>query len=345
MNAKVTLKQVGEMAGVSISTVSRVLNNHTHVRPEVRDRVQQVIQETGYQPNPAARSLAGCKSRIIGLVIPETAYILFTDPYFARLIQGISEACKQYDYTLSLFLFHAVEDEVKIASRVLSHQLLDGLILTATQIEDPLVVQLVNMGMPFVVLGYHDVPQVSFVDADNYAGAYTAVSHFLRLGYKRIATIAGPATNLAAVQRKEGYLNALQNRGRIVDDSLIVESDYSEGGGYMAMEQLLPHHPDAVFVASDMMAQGALRALQAASYSVPQDIAIIGYDDLPIAARMVPSLTTIRQPIKRAGILAVETLLDILQHGAEPARRIILPTELVIRESCGKGVPIREEIS
>ncbi|MBE2198624.1 MAG: LacI family DNA-binding transcriptional regulator [Anaerolinea sp.] len=335
MNAKITVKQISEMSGVSISTVSRVLNNHHHVRPEIRNRVQQVIAETGYQPNPAARSLAGCESRIIGLVIPETTAVVFTDPYFARLIQGVAEACKHHDYTLSLFLFHTLEDEVKIASRVLSRQLLDGLILTATQIGDPLVTDLIDMRAPFVMLGHHDAPQVNYVDTDSHAGAYTAVSHLLRLGYKRIATITGPLNNIAAVKRREGYINALQNRGRAIDEALIVEADYSAAGGYTAMWQLLPQQPDAVFVASDTMAQGALQALQAAAYTVPDDIALVGYDDLPTAVHTTPPLTTIRQPIKRAGALAVTTLLDILQHGAEPARRIVLPTELVIRESCG----------
>lgn len=346
MNAKLTLKEISEAAGVSISTVSRVVNNHPNVSENVRSRVLRVIQDTGYQPNPAARLLAGGKNRIIGLVIPETTHILFTDPYFSRLIHGVAEACKLYDYTLSLFLFHAIEDKGKIAHRVISRQLLDGMILTATTSNDPLVDQLSEMHVPFVLIGRHENPNVHFIDSDNQAGAYTAVVHLINQGYRRIATITGPMNNDAAVQRKQGYIRALQERGHTVERCLIVEADYSPASGERAMMELLSLSPlpDAVFVASDGMAWGALRTLQSAGIRTPDDIAIVGYDDLPLAAQMSPPLTTVRQPIRRAGIAAVETLLDILKHGAEPSRRTVLPTELVIRASSIARRLISEEV-
>lgn len=330
-----TLKQIGEMAGVSSATVSRVINNHPNVRPSVRARVQQIIAETGYQPNAAARTLAGQRSRIVGLVIPQTAHILFTDPYFPRLIQGITHACQLHDYTLSLFLFHAIEDETKLSTRILKRQILDGVIVTATQIGDPLVKEMLGGDIPFVIIGQDRTEGVSFVDADNETGAYTATSHLIRLGRQRIATITGPLNNLAGVNRLSGYRNALRDRGRRSDERLVVRGDFTEAGGYTAMQQLLAHKPDAVFVASDTMAAGALRALQAAGLRVPQDIAMVGFDDLPHSGTFNPPLTTIRQPIKRAGMIAFEALLDIVEHGLEPPRRIILPTELVIRQSCG----------
>jgi LacI family transcriptional regulator len=330
-----TLKQIGELAGVSSATVSRVINDHPSVRPAVRARVQQIIAETGYQPNAAARTLAGQRSRIAGLVIPQTAHILFTDPYFPRLIQGITQACQVHDYTLSLFLFHAVEDEAKLSTRILKRQILDGVILTATQIGDPLVGQMLASEIPFVIIGQDGTEGVSFVDADNQTGAYTATSHLMRLGRQRIATITGPLNNLASAHRLNGYTNALQDRGRPVDERLIVNGDYTEAGGFAAMRQLLPRQPDAIFVASDTMALGAMRAVQGAGLSIPGDIAIVGFDDLPHSGTFTPPLTTIRQPIQRAGVIAFETLLDIVDHGLEPVRRIILPTELVIRESCG----------
>ena len=335
MNQKITLKDVSRLANVSVATVSRVINNQPHVRPEVRNRVLQIVEEIGYRPNPAARSLAGYESRIIGLVVPETTHVLFTDPYFARLIQGIAEACRTHDYALSLFLFHALDDGARLAPRLLSRQLFDGLILTATQIEDPFIDQLLASDIPFVLVGNHENPHVNFVDADNVMGAFTAVSHLLHLGYQRIATITGPMTNQAAIQRKQGYLDALSRRGRAVDSQLIVEGDYSLAGGEDAMARLLPQKPDAVFVASDMMASGALNTLRRHDIAVPDEIAVVGYDDLPSTAHLIPPLTTVRQPIKRAGIQAVETLMDILRHGAYPPRRILLPTQLILRDSCG----------
>lgn len=343
VRSKLTLREISKAAGVSVTTVSRVLNDHPNVSNRVRARVKRVIEETGYQPNPAARSLAGGKNRIIGLVIPETTHFLFSDPYFSRLIRGVASACRRYDYTLSLFLFDAIEDKAKLASRVINRQLLDGLILTATTSSDPLVEQLFNAKVPLVLIGRHEHPTIHFVDADNESGAYSAVAHLLNQGYNRIATITGPLKNDAAVQRKNGYLRALQDRGVTVEPTLMVEADFTGRGGQTAMTTLLPHKPDAVFVASDRMAQGALSALRQAGLTVPDDMGLVAYDDLPLAAQSVPPLTTVRQPIAQSGIVAVETLLDILQSGPEPPRRIVLPTELVIRASSQMRKPLNLE--
>jgi LacI family transcriptional regulator len=332
---KLTLEQIGKLAGVSRSTVSRVINNHPNVRPEVRERVLQVVAETGYYPDPAARSLASRRSSIIGLIIPRTVQNLFVDPYFARLIQGISQACNAHDYTLSLFVFHTQEEEAKLYPRISRNQLFDGVIVAATTIDDLLIPQLLDNEVPFVLDGRHEDPRASFVDVDNLAGAYMAVAHLVRLGHGRIATITGPLDNLAAIDRKQGYLNALQDRGHLIDEDLIVGGDYTEISGYEAMRRLLTQQPDAVFVASDMMALGALRALREVGIAVPDEMALVGFDDLPHAATADPPLTTVRQPMKRAGILEVETLIDILHNGLGPPRRITMSTELVIRSSCG----------
>jgi LacI family transcriptional regulator len=334
---KLTLEEIGKLAGVSRSTVSRVINRHPNVRPEVRERVLKVVAETGYHPDPAARSLAGQRSGIIGLVVPLAVQRLFDDPYFARLIQGISRACNAHDYALSLILFHSKEEEAKLYPRISRNQLFDGIIVTATQVEDPLIPQLLANQVPFVLDGRHEDPRVSFVDTDNVAGAYTAVSHLIRLGRKRIATITGPLDNLAAMDRKQGYLSALRGHGRLIDEDVMVSGDYTEVSGYEAMRRLLPRKPDAVFVTSDTMALGALRALRGSGVKVPDDIALVGFDDLPQAATADPPLTTLRQAIQRRGVMEVETLIDILHNGLEPSRRLIVPAELVIRASCGAG--------
>lgn len=333
--SRLTLTEIGKMAGVSRSTVSRVINNQGNVNPNVRKRVQQVIEETGYRPNSVARSLAGQKMHMIGLVIPQTAQILFTDPFFPHLIQGIAHACNQHNYTLSLFLMHASDDEATLYQRLLENTFFDGIILTADYLIDDLVPEMLKREIPFVHIGHHDDSQVSYVDADNLTGAYTAVSHLSRLGYQRIATITGPMNNLAAVHRQQGYLNALRDRGHSVTPELIATGDFSEAGGKAAMKRLLSQKPDAVFAASDAMALGALRAIRQANLNVPQDIALVGYDDLPPATHADPALTTVRQPVKQVGSLAAEILFDMVDNGRFPPRRIILPTELVIRASCG----------
>jgi LacI family transcriptional regulator len=332
---KLTVEQIARLSGVSRSTVSRVINNHPNVKPKVRQRVIEVIAETGYHPDPAARSLASRRSGIIGLVIPRAVQSLFTDPYYPRLMQGVAQACNANDYTLSLFLFHTEDEEQKLYPRVLRTRLIDGLIVSALQIGDPLIPQLTNNHVPFVVIGRpNDLPHVSFVNVDNTVGAYTATSHLIRSGYKHIATITGPLNTTVGLDRRQGYLDALNDRGRSVDEALIVEGDFTEMGGYAALRRLIPHHPDAIFIASDTMAFGALRALREARVSVPDDVAVVGFDDLPTSALSDPPLTTIRQPIRRLGAQAVETLIDILTNGPEPPRRITLSTELVIRSSC-----------
>jgi LacI family transcriptional regulator len=332
---KLTVEQIARLSGVSRSTVSRVINNHPNVKPKVRQRVIEVIAETGYHPDPAARSLASRRSGIIGLVIPRAVQSLFTDPYYPRLMQGVAQACNANDYTLSLFLFHTEDEEQKLYPRVLRTRLIDGLIVSALQIGDPLIPQLTNNHVPFVVIGRpNDLPHVSFVNVDNTVGAYTATSHLIRSGYKHIATITGPLNTTVGLDRRQGYLDALNDRGRSVDEALIVEGDFTEMGGYAALRRLIPHHPDAIFIASDTMAFGALRALREARLSVPGDVAVVGFDDLPTSALSDPPLTTIRQPIRRLGAQAVETLIDILTNGPEPPRRITLSTELVIRSSC-----------
>lgn len=336
MTDRLTLEKIGEMAGVSRATVSRVVNEHPGVRPHVRQRVIDVIQETGYQPNLAARSLASNRMGIIGLVIPCGIQSIFTDPYYPRLMQGMTQVCNLNDYSMSLFLLHTEDEEEKLYPRVLSRGFLDGVILASSDENDPLIARLEGNGMPFVMIGRPDrSSNASYVDVNNEAGAYSAVAHLIRRGKKRIATIIGRQDMSSGIDRLAGYKNALIDRGLSIDENLIVNGDYSEIEAYNAMLQLLPRKPDAVFVASDGMALGALRAMRTANISIPDEIAIVGFDDLPPAATSVPPLTTVRQPVRRMGALAAETLLDIIDEGTEPPRRIILPTELVIRQTCG----------
>jgi LacI family transcriptional regulator len=283
-----------------------------NVSPETREQVQTVITQTGYQPHPIARSLSSRRSHIIGLVIPLAIRSLFDDPFFPRLIQGISQGCNTHDYTLSLFLFHSQDEEEKLFDGISRNQLLDGVIVTATRTGDTLIPRLLESQVPLVVQGRHEDPRVSYVDADNVTGAATAVTHLLRLGYQRISTVTGPLDSTAAQDRKQGYLDAHRDRDQPVDEALIVSGDFTQTGGYEAMQRLLPRQPDAVFVASDTMAMGALQAIRGAGLTVPDDIALVGFDDLPQSTMVDPPLTTVRQPIQRLGALAVKTLIDIL---------------------------------
>lgn len=339
-----TLEEIARKAGVSRSTVSRVINNQPNVRDSVRNRVLQVVEQTGYIPNVAARSLASQRTNVIALVIPRSVQNFFTDPYFPRLTQGVAEACNRYNYTLSLFLFHTEDDERKLFPRITRHGMVDGVIIQATYAAHELFEQLESGGVPYVVAGRPiDYPQSSYVDVDNKSAALIAVRHIIHQDRTRIAHITGPLVSTAGLDRLEGYKQALLERGLLSDSNLIAEGDFTEISGYYCAQRILPHHPDAIFIASDTMAVGALRAIREARLSIPEDIAIVGFDDVPPAVQAVPRLTTIRQPIRRMGIKLVETLLDILDNGTTPPRRILLGTELVVRESCG-AMKIREVV-
>ena len=337
MTANLTLEDIARKAGVSRSTVSRVINDHPNVRTSVRKHVLEVIQSTGYHPNAAARTLASQRSWTIGLILPLSVSFFFTDPYYPHLTKGIAQACNQYDYTLAFFLVSSKEDEEKMFPRVSRHSLLDGVIVQSGHHGDQDIIgQLVDVNMPLVVVGRPlRSDNVSYVDIDNVNAAYNAVTHLIRLGYQRIGTITGPEASAVGIDRKEGYRKALTERGRTIDEVLIIEGDFTEAGGYYAMQKMLPAKPDAVFAASDIMAIGAMRAVRDAGLRIPENVAFVGFDDLPIATLSDKQLTTIRQPVVPFGAKAVEILIDLIENGINPPRHIIMDTELVIRESCG----------
>ena len=333
---KLTLDDIAKLAGVSPATVSRVVNNYPHVRANVRQRVLEIIEETGYQPNSAARSLASNKSNLIGLVIPNSVANFFTDPYFSRLTEGITQSCNANDYVLSLFIFDSQEIEQKLFPRVTSQGLVDGIIIQSTGLHDKALTYIKNGDIPYVVAGRpKNAPEASYVDVDNRSGAYKAVMHLVQLGRKRIATVAGPLHTSVGEDRLAGYRAALMDRKIELDENLIEEADFTAISAYYATRRLLAQTPDAIFVASDTMAVGVIRALREENIKIPEQIALVGFDDLPPASNAIPALTTVRQPIRRFGIKLVETLIDILNNGPQPPRRIIFDTELIIRESCG----------
>jgi LacI family transcriptional regulator len=331
-----TLEDIARKAGVSRSTASRVVNHHPHVSDGVRKRVLQVIQENGYQPHAAARTLASQRSWMIGLIVPQTVSALFTDTFYPHLTQGIASACNDNNYTLSLFLVSTREDEEDIFPRVARKGFLDGLLVQSGQIGDQLIEKLMRADIPLVIIGRPFHPKgISYVDVDNVNAAREAVTHLISLGYKRVGTIAGPSNTTVGIDRLEGYLKALKDNSLSVDESLIVESDFTEQDGYQAMQKLLPVKPRAVFAASDIIALGAMRAVKEAGLRVPEDVAFVGFDDQPLSTKPDPELTTIHQPVYRLGGRAVETLIDLIENGNDMARTTIMETQLIVRQSCG----------
>lgn len=227
------------------------------------------------------------------------------------------------------------EFERRMIRQILHGGLLDGVIVSSVLMEDPIIQALHDSQKPFILFGRHPRLDVNYLDAENVRGGREATLHLLRLGHKRVATITGPQNMIAGYDRFEGYRKALEERKIAFSPELVAECDFTEESAYVATQRLLLAKPTAIFVASDTMAEGALRALRDAGLRVPQDVAIVGYDDMPHASRTTPPLTTIRQPTDQMGSLAVDTLIDIIHNPGVHKRHVILPIEMVIRESCG----------
>lgn len=342
MSNKITIQRVAELANVSKATVSRVLNGYPHVRPAVREKVQRVIDETGYQPNNIARLLASDRSSIIGLAISSSAQMVFSDPYFAAITEAVSRGAASKDLVLSLFVSYSEQQGRDTLASILAAGLLDGLILTADYKGISVLPYLRQADIPFLFIGRPtNTDGIHYVDADNVQGGYLATSHLIELGYRRVATI-GSNRNAAGDDRVTGYRKALKEGGLAWDERLVAFGDYSAESGYAGMRALIPFMPDAVFVASDTMALGALRALREAGLRVPADIALVSHDDLPPAVQADPPLTTVRQPISHTGQVAVEKLEQIISNGkGKPADNTVLPVKLIVRESCG-SLPLRQ---
>ena len=330
---RLKLEDIGRLAGVSRSTVSRVVNGEPSVRPEVRARVEQVIKQTGYSPNAAARSLVSKRTGVIGLVIPSRVHALFEDPYFARLIQGITLASNQAGTTLSLFLFQSDEEERALYPRVVESGYLDGVIITATRMGDPLVSRMAERDLPVVMVGRPDLEGVSYVDVDNRDGGAQAARHLASLGYERIGIVGAPTNTAAGLDRFEGFAAGLEAAGRTLDPRLRIDGDFSETGGHLAMQALVEQGIDAAFVASDTMAVGALRAIRDAGKDVPGDIALVGFDGFEKSEQSVPSLTTIHQPVAATATRAVEMLCQLIAGEVAPPISAVLPVELVVRQT------------
>lgn len=335
MSNRPTLEAVAARAGVSRATVSRVVNGSATVTPEIRRVVEHAIKELGYVPNSAARSLVTRQTNSFALVVSEPPTRVFSDdPMFSTVIRSASIALEEADKQVVLMLAGSPSGHARV-ERYVGGGHVDGVMLLSMHGADPLPYALSRMAVPMVSYGRPAVPiDLPFVDNDNVGGAAIAVRHLIETGRRRIATIAGPPDMIAGEDRLAGYRQVVQGSDR---RSLIAIGDFTRESGFVAMRQLLEDDPalDAVFVASDLMAIGALKALRAAGRQVPDDVAVIGFDDIESAAFSEPPLTTMRQPIPLQAAEMVKLLLA-LADGADLRggdRHTILPSDLIIRES------------
>ena len=326
-----TIREVAESAGVSYATVSHVINNTRLVSQETRQRVLAAMDALNYRPNALARSLRQGKTNTIGLVLPDSA-----NPFFAEISRGIEDEAFKKGYSVFLCNTELDTERELFYVDVLSKKQVDGIIFVAAGDQADSMDFLIHRNMPVVMID-RNLPNVEAdaVLTDNQLGGYLATRHLLELGHTRIACIAGPSSITPSAERIIGYRNALEEAGLSYDEGLILRGDYHAQSGMELTHTILAMtpRPTAVFALNDLMELGALRAAAESGCSVPDDLAVVGYDDLELAQFTNPSLTTIAQPKKEIGTQAVNLLVGRISDKSRPPSRLVLPPELIIRRS------------
>lgn len=340
-DARPTLEAVAARAGVSRATASRVVNGSTGVRKPLADRVREAVEELGYIPNQAARTLVTRRNGAVAVIIDEPETRIFSDPFFSQQIRGISRELSVHDAQLVLLLVEGSGDFERV-TRYLAGGHVDGALAFSLHTGDELPSVIRRFRVPTVYGGRPGRPgaasalAVPYVDCDNRGGAREAVRHLVSLGRRTVAHIAGPRDQTSALDRIDGYLDVLPDG----DPALVADGDFTTEGGARAMARLLERRPDldAVFAANDLMASGALRVLREQGRRVPHDVALVGFDDLESVAEATdPPLTTVRQDVEGMGRLMVRLLMERLNGGSGGGQAgtdaVITPTELVRRAS------------
>jgi LacI family transcriptional regulator len=327
-----TIRDVARAAGVSVATVSRVLNNHARVRTETRTRVNAAAHALDYTPNEVARSLITSRTHAFGVLLPD----LYGE-FFSEVLRGVDLRARRDGFHLLVSSSHANGADLVDALRSMRGRI-DGLIVMAPDVDTAALVKAAGVGIPLVLLDPGArVLGCDSISIDNVSGASTAVEHLLGLGHRLIATITGPDQNADAQQRLAGYRRALEARGITPDPAFAVAGDFTEPSGYAAVARLLElrPRPTAIFAANDNMAIGAMSALSQAGLRVPEDMAIVGFDDIAMARYLNPPLTTVNVDLLDLGARAVQRLIDTRSGASTRLRHEVTPATLVVRRSCG----------
>ncbi|MCG0313439.1 MAG: LacI family transcriptional regulator [Calditerricola sp.] len=336
----VTIKDVARLAGVSPSTVSRVLANHPKISQETARRVREAMERLGYVPNAAAKSLVSQTTQTLGIILPRAAEELFVNPFFPEVLRGISVQAQQAGYDLLLASGSTDREEREAVARLVLGRRVDGVLLLCSRSGDPVIRFLREQRFPFVLIGRAEDDEGSgeivSVDTDNVRAAYDATRHLLEKGHRCIAFISGPQTFVVRQDRLAGYRAALAEADIPVRPEWVIEAPFLQEGGYLALDRLLhmPERPTALVVTDDIIAIGILRRLYQYGWRVPDDLALVSFNNVALAELTTPPLTTVDIDIYRLGTTAISLLLRRITGEVLPSPRVIVPHRLIVRESC-----------
>jgi len=351
MHKKITIKDIARFANVSHTTVSRALNNKSRIRPETKEKILSIARELNYRPNFVARSLVMKRTKTLGLVITNIA-----NPFYTELAQGIETMAIKLGYNIILCSTHSDLSTEKLYIEMLRSKGVDGILFSSAHMEDPNIVDLAEEGFPIILVNrrtYHQMvrEKVDYVGVDNIRGGFLAIEHLIRVGHKRIGVIGGSSESSVGFERLEGGKQALTTYGLEVRGDYFLEGDFLKGSGYQGGKKFLKmdEPPTAIFAANDYMALGTYQAILEEGIKVPEEMALIGFNDIEFTSMKGIELTTIGQKKYEMGALAVKTLVERIEGGkVGPSKEIILEPELIIRKTCGfhsKGYQIESKKS
>ena len=329
-----TIKDVARLVGVHPSTVSRVINDHPRISERTRNKVLFAIKKLGYTPDAIARGLKLKKTYTLGVLIPD-----ITNPFFAEIGRGVEDAANKNSFNVILCNTDDKLKKERTYLEILKGKRVDGLILGTAHIRDKSILELEKKKFPYILISRNiERLDKNCIIIDDVAGGIMATEYLIKLGHHRIAHITGPLKTRSALNRLKGYKLALKKYKIKYQEELVEEGDFRIKGGYQAMKRFLKltEPPTAIFAANDLLALGAMQAIQKKKYHIPEDFCIIGFDDISLASFVYPPLTTIRQPMQEMGALAVKMLLKIIEEGEFNQRKVVLKPKLIIRDSCKK---------
>jgi len=332
---KINIKEIAHKSGFSIATVSRVLNNKGSVKEETKKRILQIAQEHDYVPNPIARSLSSKKTDTIGVILPE-----LVDEFFTDIIRGIDEEAYHAGKYVNISSSHSKRNTVETLLEFMTSGRVDGVILMAPKMHEEVSTIVQKSERPIVVLNAHqEIKDIVSFNIDNYHGAYNVIEHLIEHGYKHIGMIQGPEGNCDAEERFRGFKDAINKHNLPVHQSSVVMGDFTAKSGYYGFTRMMsqPQKPEAIFAANDMIATGVYEAARNSGIRIPQDVSVVGFDDIYLSRLLVPRLTTVHVPIVELGQKAVRYLIKMMIGEVNPKTpyREIVSTGLVIGGSCG----------